>query len=743
MKTTRRRFIQQSAFGSSGILFAALGFPFVGCSIDSRGKIPNHCSIVFKYGEAKIKIGEKLFDPLAFRSFRPEPYNIRDFYNAGVRLMSILHSGMPCTLGVPYSQYGEHWTGMGRYDFSRIDTQMKVFLENAPEAFFNIMLMLDTRPWYLEMNPDLVSSYRHLSSMAGNEKWRKDAARYLKDVVGYLEEKYGDRIFAYSLFAGSSTEWYTEMNYAAKGNIFLENDGTRLPIEKVDIDRFPVKEEAWKKWQGDPAAALPSLHFLENTSHGVFRDLSVKEDKVSYDYWQFQNKIIGDAASYFAEVVKEITGNNKLTGLFYGYLTLLSGRRLLCNGHLGFEQVWNSPYFDMIYGPARYETRKLTDASGYLVPVDSVALRNKLYFQEIDYRLATGDKRILENGQDLGRTHPEDMPVEFSKNCIRREFINTLEKRTGMWWFDFFGYNYIDPILMGEVKDSMEVVEKIKGIEMDKISEIALFTDVESEFYLHQDSDLDDKNIARQITEFSYLGAPNDSFTFSDLEKACDRKNYKLIFFLNIFRIPEEKLAYITQKLKRDGRTLVFFYAPGYITDDGFSVGHVSQVLGMRMKEEMKPVSKIVMGKGLKEHLSSTTFGYQTEVMPKFSVQEEDVTTYGEYEDGGIAFALKEFDNYKICYTGAGSIPFLVLREMARNAGVHIYYEGNDPLFVNSRMIGVHHVKDRDAVIHLPGENSGEMLFGGTSVATNNRKMELKLKYGEMNAVLLNRPILL
>jgi hypothetical protein len=163
----------------------------------------------------------------------------------------------------------------------------------------------------------------------------------------------------------------------------------------------------------------------------------------------------------------------------------------------------------------------------------------------------------------------------------------------------------------------------------------------------------------------------------------------------------------------------------------------------MRMKEEMKPVSKIVMGMGLKEHLAGTTFGYRTEVMPKFSVREENISIYGEYEDGGIAFALKEFGDFNLCYTGAGTIPYLVLREMARNAGVHIYYEGNDPVFVNSRLIGVHHVKDRDTVIHLPGEYSGEMLFGDASVATNNRKMELKLQYGEMNAVLLNKPVLL
>jgi hypothetical protein len=294
---------------------------------------------------------------------------------------------------------------------------------------------------------------------------------------------------------------------------------------------------------------------------------------------------------------------------------------------------------------------------------------------------------------------------------------------------------------MGEVKDTMAVREKIKNIDMQKISQIAIFTDTESEFFLDQDSDLDDKNIARQITEFSFLGAPHDSFTFSDLEKACDKSNYKLIFFLNTFKIPEEKLAYINEKLKKDGRTLVFFYAPGYITDTGFSVERMSLLLGMNMKSEMKPVKRIRLGKALKQELDGISFGYAKEVSPKFSVQDSNAIVYGKYEDDGTAFAFKKLENYNICYVGSGTIPYKVLREIARNAGVHIYYEGNDPVYVNSRMVGIHHVKDDDAVINMPCECSGEIMFGDGRVSSINRKLEMKVQHGEMTAVLLDKPI--
>ena len=92
MKTTRRAFIQKTAIGSTGILLGGIGLSTSGCGNINGKKDNKKCSILFKNGEAKIKIGNEVFDPMAFRSFRPEAYNIRDFYNAGVRLMGII----PC-----------------------------------------------------------------------------------------------------------------------------------------------------------------------------------------------------------------------------------------------------------------------------------------------------------------------------------------------------------------------------------------------------------------------------------------------------------------------------------------------------------------------------------------------------------------------------------------------------------------------------------------------------------------------
>ena len=60
--------------------------------------------------------------------------------------------------------------------------------------------------------------------MAMNEEWRRSAAEYLKAFIAYAEEKYGDRIWAYSIAAGLCNEWFDHSLYDPAFN----RENTRL-----------------------------------------------------------------------------------------------------------------------------------------------------------------------------------------------------------------------------------------------------------------------------------------------------------------------------------------------------------------------------------------------------------------------------------------------------------------------------------------------------------------------------------
>ena len=209
-------------------------------------------------GRLKVDINGKLYEPLSFKSFRPNSNNVSEFYSAGVRLFSVLTTGLTSALGVPYSLFGESWVGEGEYDFSAIDRQMDMFLKNAPDAYFAPMIQIDTRDWYLEEHPDKPNSFTHLSQIAHDEEWRLAAAEYMKAAIRHCEEKYGERIYGYFLLGGTTTEWFSHRDEEAS---------------------HPIKEAGYRKWTGDDSACLPSLErfnrkgpvFLERDEDDVYR----------------------------------------------------------------------------------------------------------------------------------------------------------------------------------------------------------------------------------------------------------------------------------------------------------------------------------------------------------------------------------------------------------------------------------------------------------------------------------------
>jgi hypothetical protein len=699
MKTTRRNFLLGTV---GGALASVAGVP-LGCADGKRAGLV--AKVVRVGGVLKIAINGKVFEPLAFRSFRPEERNIREFYDAGVRLMSPLHTGLNCTLDVPYSKFGEIWTGPRQYDFAAFDRQMELFLKHAPEAYFNIMLQLDTRDWALKAHPDWSNCYWNLVEMAGHEPWREETARFLQDMLRYIEGKYGDRVFAYSLFCGSSTEWYTN------------SQGRGRP--EAAIREHPIKTACFRKFTGDPTATMPPLEELHRTSHGAFRD--PVGDAAALRYWRFHHEIIGDTILYFCRKSQEVLQHRKLLGLFYGYLNTLGGRRLLEEGHLGYERVWRCPDLDMIFAPAKYgQPRSFEGASGYLHTVDSLGLHDKLTFQEIDHTTYIAPSTV-ENGRRIPGSDSKLKDEFQTRMVLRREFALTRVKQTALWWFDFFGGYYYDPALMKEVANMVRVQQRLKDVLMRSVAEIAVFGDVASMYHASALVPLSDDLLVRPPDELARLGAPYDIYTFSDLDHhQLPLDQYKLVIFLNSFLIPPDKREFIHAKLQTGGRTLLWIYAPNYIQPRGFSTDGISEITGIAVARREGDDSAVQFG--------DSRFGFSKKLSPLFEVTDKDAQVLGTYvSNGASALAKKKLAHHTSVYSAVGNLPAALYREIARSAGVHIYYEGRDPVYINNRLFGIHMQTDSAPTITFPLRKPFrlEELFDGGEVRVENSTCHL------------------
>lgn len=109
---------------------------------------------------------------------------------------------------------------------------------------------------------------------------------------------------------------------------------------------------------------------------------------------------------------------------------------------------------------------------------------------------------------------------------------------------------------MKEIKNMVQVQERLKNISMASNAQIAVFGDVESMYYTQAFSSLATDLLVTVPDELARIGAPYDIFNFSDLDHPkLDLERYKLFIFLNTFKIaPKNALLSKTNSKLADER---------------------------------------------------------------------------------------------------------------------------------------------------------------------------------------------
>lgn len=691
-------------------------------------------SVIRQNGSMKIKINNEIFNPQCFRSFRPEPKTIREFAKAGFRLTNIFPTGIVNALGTPYSPFGEVWIGEGKYNWENLHKQVDMFIENAPEAYFMLMVQLDTRDWFLKENPDVEYSFTHLIQTAGCEKWRKSAARFMCDMIDHLDEHYPEKIYAVMLCAGYTNEW---------SNHHPEDCGRH--------SRY--KQQAYKNWCGDQSAVLPSAAEIEKTSWGVLRHPVKNREGV--DYWQFHHDIVTDTVKYFARIIKEHTHNTKLVAVAQGYL-MMYRRDVLPLAFTGLWETLECEDIDIFAAPASYWFRGLDNTSSILYPVDSFALHNKLYIHSLDNtthltndmdvakRLQSGDyggynvgKRLQDDdcGHSGGCTHVRLKNLNESGMYFRRETALALSKGMGYWWFGMYPQWHDNPDMMTEIKEMREVGDCVRTKDCQSVSEIAVFVDQDSNYYMDAGQVVTDKTILRQPGPLYRMGAPWDNYHMDDINHPeMSHDQYKFYVFLNLLA-PKKKHLEMIEKLKKEGKSMLFLYAAGIITEDGFSIDAMSHLTGVTLKELDEQELKIVVVPGaFNKSAENSVMSFDEPVVPMFFADDADAEVIGRFEKSQKpSFVMKKRSGGSFdAWSAMGSVQADALRELARRAGVFIYLESGDPLYLNKSMLGCFGHKPGKRSFKMPFECKLYECYSGKEYQTANCRVDVNFKTNEM-----------
>ncbi len=588
-----------------------------------------------------------------------ERHTLEHFARMGVEVVHISPLNTLSSLGVPYSPFGPSWVGPQRYEFTPVDQYIESVLAVHPSAKIICGVDLNTPGWWPRLLGTMrrVDSFCELGRIAASTEWREETREYLQAFLRHTESRWSEVIVGYTLFGGMTLEWQDQS----------------LGQES------PSKRTAWRQWmvaQGftDPGD-IPPMSLRERASRGFFRDPD--EDRLVVDYWRFSNWLIGDTILYFASAAQEVLQRRVPLGTFYGYLWehAVPGR-MPYEGHLDFDRVWASADLNFFMAPASYFDRAVGGAGGYMLCVDSLHLHGKGYVHEVDHRTPSARSVTI-----LGRAvpgHESGFPDdEAAVAGLRREFVRALIGGHSLWWFNLFGRWFESETILQAIVQMYELWNRWVPEPASSAAEVVVLADSESMFYVN--------GRAPELSEFLFLqrfglgrmGAPYEVYSFADVPR-LDFSRYKLVILPNLFVINRKKRQWLEERICKDGRTVLWVYAPGIISEDKYSERNVEELTGI-------------------------PFGTE-------------------------GLTIRVMGDWRSVYCPKPNVPPELLRRVAKEAGVHIYSETDEPLWVNRRFLGFHTATGGNRRFRLPRKVAKiTELFAGKVVAGETDEFEVVL----------------
>jgi len=650
---------------------------------------------------------------------------------------------------------GTEWVGpgpgrAGDFDLSTVEARFARVVEADPAALFHLRIYLEPGhgDWWEKAHPgecEILSDGRRNGMSFASRVWRDGAKEFLRAYIAHFR-KIGlfDRIIAYQVGAGHTGEWVKGESsmYAPCGDY---SEPMRRYFRDWLAGRYRGDVAALRAaWRHAPSvtfemAAVPAAERQLEARMYTFRDPAAEQDVI--DYFAALAELCADAVIDLCRTVKEATGGKRLAGAFYGYLLDLAWNggffkerpdsdfsTYQRSGHLGLSKVLASPHVDFLVSPYSYGFRGMGGDSPSMLPAESVRLHGKLLLIEDDTRT---------HSDSTDPNYGQVKTFDDSRAILRRNLAHFLTHGEGAWWALWKVDPVKEPRFEGLLRELRQWGDTSMNCDRSSASEIAVLLDDESFFYETCRYNLDIPLIFQQrLWGLPRLGAPFDVFLLDDF-LAGKLPAYKLYVFLNPFRLDGARRRALSKELKRDGRTALWIYAPGFIKDLP-GLENMEELTGIRFGLGEQPWGPLVhitdFGHPITRGLGrDTVWGTNSKLAPLFHVDDPDARVLGEvvYSQGNCrpGFAAKELPAWRSVYSAAPNLPADVLRAIARWAGVHIYSDDGDVFYANRSFLGVHTLAGGERTIRLPRRVPGVAdLLAGKVIARDTAEIRVVLE---------------
>ncbi|MGD9495001.1 MAG: hypothetical protein AB7Y46_01700, partial [Armatimonadota bacterium] len=594
-------------------------------------------------------------------------------------------------------------------------------------------------------------------------KYTEGVHDFLRRLVRYIHaQPYGDHVIGWLPYVCGSPD---SVMGGTEGNLFQE-DRSQLTFgdynpqalanfrEWLRAKYAGSLEELRAAWH-DPAltfeTATPVVRELaaEGVDGGVFRD--PRGSAMTFDYAEWMSGVVGRFNAQLMRIVKQEAGREVLVGTYYGYdVAHLRGYNTpgawLQNNNFDLHERLQDPNWDFFAAPTPYSNRRPGTSHYTSFALDSLRLHGKLHIGEIDHRT------FIAGAKTYGRMRSE----RETQAVMRRDMAGLMIDGQGYWFSDWsrgegregVGW-FTDPGILRTIEEARAAHARASERPRESAAQIAVFTSGRTMCYhdVYRAAPIYHNLIAYTLWEdMGKLGAPYDIYCLDDLSEPQVQHGYRLYVFLNAFFLrPEDRAA--IEALKSDGRTLLFFYAPGYASRErGLSVEAISELVGMNVvkradREWMQYTTvaaehPVLTGVEPGTSVKIVAFDYDLSVKlhppdfgPVFAIDDPEATVLGVYPDGQVAFAARDQRDWRSVYCAVPRMTSELLRGVARYAGVHLYCEKDVVLDADSRLLMLHSgwEGDRTLEIALPRPMTVTDAWTGEVLATDADRLQVVL----------------
>ena len=650
----------------------------------------------------------------------------------------------------------KHWTGPQEYHLDKVDEIIWNSVQRDPEGNFIVYLNVFPYPDFHERFPG-ASSQNHKGEFsisrhkrfAPASYWSLEYQQQVKDLVKtYVEhirsQPYARSIVGFFIGGGEDGQFY----YQAVAGQKTIQDGQSpgdLPlfrqwIRKHYNEDLQALQTAWKQ----PDITFESITpppMAEGFSE-TFLNPATHQSVV--DHFQFLNEEVAVFLCDIADIMKSGMKKPVIVGAYYG-----RGGSFMVYPHFAQNSVmFQRDSIDFMGAQGGYYGWREAGSPGHLNWVyDSLRKHNKIPMQELDFRTWVSEIKNIQHDFQVARF----WDLESFTGATARDTGRLLSIGGGIWMMEMTGGWFHDPDIMKSLQNIHTAGQKIyeEGAGFNE-AEMVIVSDESA--YLHTTEQVSVWNgpqfhsLNLQQRAFHQSGVNFDFLYLQDLLQSKD-DHYKCYFFLNTYVHSPELEAFV-RELEAKGKTIIWQYAPGYVTQNGLSLEHIQKLTGFTLTKQDRDSSgqRTMFAKLPEEHpahkllqnLQNSLAGAGVGTAAnRFTIQPgENVTVLANFtQDNKPAIAMQslpESGATRIYIAPPSALTPQFIANLANYAGVHSYTSPGDSFLFHRKNFAVFHgVQGGEKTFTLPYEANITEMLGSEAKVTEKNSITFQLPPGQ------------